>query len=354
MRPAALFDQDPDVLNVLNGTIDLRSGKLRPHNPADHITRLVPVAFDPAATAPLWEQTLREVLPDPATRAFVQRALGYTVTGRVDEQCLFFAYGDGRNGKGVILGTVLRLLGPDYARPAPETLVIQTRNEQHSTELKALEGMRLIKVDETRQHGRLNEGRVKWLTGGDLIQARGMRQDFGRGFEPTFKIWISSNHRPTVVGTETAIWARIVEVPFTVYFCGPDDEEGKARGYKPQDHSLSDRLRAEYPGILKWLADGAREWYANGLQRPEPVRHATAEYRKEQDVFGSFLAAYPRPKSGKVRLKDVTASYNMHARASGGLQLQPSAVKKELERHGLHCATGAQNYTFVHFPELAA
>jgi len=269
------MDASPDLLNVLNGTIDLRTGELREHRREDLITKIAPVEYAPEARAQAWVHTLERVLPGPEVRAFFKKLCGYALTGDVSEQLLPVLYGTGANGKSTVLNALLTVLGDYGTQAAPDLLV--AKKGSHPTELADLFGMRFVASIEVEDGSRLAESLVKQLTGGDRVKARRMRQDFWE-FEPTHKVLMACNHKPQVRGTDTAIWRRIKLVPFTETL--PPAE---------QDKRLPDKLRGEAVGILAWAVEGCLEWRREGLQAPEAVREATGAYRAEMDVLGSFL-----------------------------------------------------------------
>jgi putative DNA primase/helicase len=271
------WDSNPWLLGVANGVIDLRTGTLRDGKADDRLTMHSPVAYDPDAPYPHWLQFLDRVLGGNESLVnFLQRAVGYSLTGDVSEQVLFFLYGTGANGKSTFLGALLDALG-DYGRQAAPGLLLAKRGERHPTEYADLEGARFVSSVEVDEGRRLAEGLVKWLTGGDRMKARHMRQDFYE-FRPTYKIVLAANHRPTIVGTDLAIWRRIRLVPFSVVI--PADE---------QDPCLPEKLRGELPGILAWAVEGCLAWQRDGLGTPQEVQAATEAYRAEQDVLAAFL-----------------------------------------------------------------
>jgi putative DNA primase/helicase len=272
------LDHDPWLLNVQNGTVDLRTGELRPHRREDFITRLAPVDYDPTAECPLWMATLALVFKgDQELIGFIRRLFGMALTGVVRDHVLPIFHGVGSNGKSTILNTLLGLLGPDYAMKAPKDLLVLKRNESHPTELAMLHGKRVVIAIETAGGARLNESLIKELTGADPITARRMREDFWT-FEPTHKVILATNHRPKVRGTDHAIWRRVKLIPFDVII--PDDQA---------DQTVPERLRAEYPGIFAWAVRGCLEWQEIGLRPPDAVGKATSAYRTSQDVVGQFL-----------------------------------------------------------------
>ncbi len=275
------FDRDPLLLNATNGTIDLRTGTLRPHCASDLMTKRAAVAYHPSATCPTWTQFLEVIFPDdPSLIAYVQRALGYSCTGDVSEHVLFFAHGAGRNGKSTLLGTVQAVLG-NFTHTADPELLLQRRGEVHPTNIAALRGARFVTSIEAEDGRRFAEVLVKWLTGGDRLTARHMRQDFFE-FDPTHHLWLAANHRPEVRGADAGIWSRIHLIPFGVHLPTALGEQ-----YDPH---FRERLTAEYPGILRWLVDGCREWLTGGGLRPPPsVVAATEAYRREMDIVDRFV-----------------------------------------------------------------
>ncbi|MBP7571598.1 MAG: hypothetical protein KBA95_16180 [Acidobacteria bacterium] len=274
------LDVGPYLLAVENGAIDLRTGALLPHDRAQLITKALPVAYDPGAQCPAWDAFLSRVLGgDAELVAFVRRAVGYTLTADTREQCLFFLYGTGRNGKSTFIEALLELLGP-YGQKAPtEMLMARPMGGGIPNDVAQLPGVRYVVTAETEEGRRLNESLVKDLTGGDRMTARFMRAEFFQ-FKPTHKLWMYGNHKPVIRGTDNGIWRRMRAIPFTVTI--PDAEV---------DPDLPARLRAELPGILAWAVAGCLEWQAQGLGGAAAVDAATAAYRAEMDVLGSFLDA---------------------------------------------------------------
>jgi putative DNA primase/helicase len=270
------LDARPWFLNVQNGTVDLRSGMLRPHRQEDLITKLAPVEYDPEAEAPTWTAFLERVLPDEELRAFVQRAVGYSVTGDTSEQVMFINHGAGANGKSTSQEAIAAALG-DYAMRAPTEMLLAKRPGAIPNDIARLKGARFVAASETEEGRRLAESLVKDLTGGDTITARFMRGEFF-DFKPTHKLWLSTNHKPEIRGTDNAIWRRIRLIPWTVTI--PPGE---------QDKRLPIKLRNELPGILAWIVRGCLDWQRQGLQPPDEVRRATGRYRAEMDVLAAFI-----------------------------------------------------------------
>lgn len=273
-----VLDTDPWLLNCENGTLDLRSGELRDHDRDDFISKLAPVAFDPAVTCPVWESFLSVIFAgDAELIAYVRRLVGYCLTGDTSEHILPFLHGTGANGKSTLCETVLRLLGPDYAMKAAPDLLMAKRGESHPTDRADLFGKRFVACIETEEGRRMAEALMKELTGGDRVRARRMREDFWE-FSPTHHVWLASNHKPKVTGTDNGIWRRIKLIPFDVTI--PDAE---------QDKGLKGKLAAELPGILNWALAGCLDWQRGGMNEPAVVRAKTGEYSAEMDEVGQFV-----------------------------------------------------------------
>ncbi|MGB8294732.1 MAG: phage/plasmid primase, P4 family [Polyangia bacterium] len=274
--PFSQFDCDHYLLNCSNGTVNLHSGELRPHSQKDRITCVLPLAYDPAAKCPRWERFLVEVLPDPETVAFVQRAIGYTLTGDVSEHCLFFLYGNGANGKTVFLNSLLALLA-EYATQAPTSMLLAKQGEAHPTELTTVYKRRAVCCQETPAGRGWAEEILKHVTGGDRISARRMREDFWE-FSPTHKLWVSGNHKPIVRGLDEGIWRRLRLIPFERVI--PEAQ---------RDPKLGEKLCAEMPGVLAWAVRGCLAWQRDRLGQSAKVQTATSDYRRESDRLAPFV-----------------------------------------------------------------
>lgn len=284
---ASVMDRDPWALNCLSGTVDLRTGVLRPHNPKDFITRLAPVEYRDAE-APKFEAFVDAIMGGDAPRVrFLKRWFGYCATGDVREQKLVCHIGAGANGKGTLLNAVQDVLGDYVGTAAPGLLTSSGGGERHPTEIADLFGKRLVTAHETDDSAVLREGFVKQATGGDKLKARFMRADFFE-FAPTHKLQLLTNHRPAIRGQDYGIWRRILLVPYAVRFgSAPDIKSGRADA--PRDDGLGESLRAEREGIFKWIVEGAVAWYEGGLQPPDSVIGASQDYQREQDRTTQFL-----------------------------------------------------------------
>lgn len=317
------MDRDPWLLNVVNGTIDLRTGELRPHRREDMLTKLAPVEYDPEAKCHRWEAFLDRIMAgNKELIRYLQKAAGYSLTADVSEQVFFLLHGSGANGKSVFLNTLLAVLG-DYGTQAAPDLLMAKKSERHPTELADLRGARLVVALETEEGRRLAESLVKWLTGGDRIKARRMREDFFE-FASTFKIWLASNHKPIVRGSDYAMWRRIRLIPFTVTI--PPEE---------QDKQLPAKLREELPGILRWAVEGCLAWQREGLGEPPEVVEATAEYRAEMDAIANFLAecCIVNPLA-KVPVATLYRAYTEWAQENGEWVLSQRELGTRLKERG--------------------
>lgn len=329
------LDRDPWLLNVKNGTVDLRTGELRAHRREDLLTKLASVEYDPAAKCPRWLQFLNEIMDGNQNLiGFLQRAAGMSLTGDVSEHVLLICYGTGRNGKSTFLNTLLALTG-DYGMAAAPDLLLARQGDRHPTELADLFGKRLVVAMETDEGRRLAEALVKQLTGGDPIKARRMREDFWQ-FTPTHKFWVATNHRPRVRGVDVAIWSRLKLVPFHVRF--PD-------GDPRQDKRLPQKLLAELPGILAWAVSGCLTWRECGLGVPEEVRAATEAYRAEQDVLAAFIneCCIINPLA-KALAKDLYRTYVEWCEKNGERPMSQKFFGEQLSERGFERHRGTGGY----------
>jgi putative DNA primase/helicase len=276
-RIAATVDQwDRDIwlLNTPGGTVDLKTCKLRPHDPLDYITKMTSAV--PGGDCPTWRKHLERVQPDNEVRGFLKRFFGSALTGDTSEQQLLFMYGPGANGKTTTIETIGRIMG-DYYCTVPMDMFVVANVKSHPTELAMLVGARLVSANETMQGQRWDEAKINQLTGGGPIKARFMRQDFF-DLVPQFKLCFTGNHRPRLRSINEANRRRHNLVPFDVII--PNEE---------RDLKLDLKLQKEWPGILQWLMDGCLEWQRNGLSAPKAIKEATAEYFHNEDTLASWI-----------------------------------------------------------------
>jgi putative DNA primase/helicase len=295
------MDQPHWLLNCANGTLDLKTGTLRPHRREDLLTKCLALAYDPEATCPTWERFLWHVMggsvaqddPDESAAVhqaryeaderarrligFLQRAVGYSLTGDTSEHCFFLLYGTGRNGKGTFVETVQAMLGP-YGKTAEMSTFLARQTETVRNDLADLHGARFVSASEADKGKRLAESLVKRLTGGDRIKARFLFQEYFE-FLPQMHVWLAVNDKPIIRGTDLAMWERIRLIPFEV-FLKPEE----------RDKHLGEKLRAELSGILAWAVKGCLEWQRyDGLKEPAEVTQATNDYRQEMDTLRQFI-----------------------------------------------------------------
>ena len=271
------LDTAKHLLNFRNGTLNLRTLELRPHSPADFITKSVKHEFRLDAECPRFLQFLAEILP--GLERHMQTAIGYSLTGETIQKAVFVCHGTGNNGKTTLLSTVRELLGDDYAILIQmESLVAKQENNNSQSDLADLRGARFVMTSETEQNRLLAESRLKRITQG-MGKIKAIRKyENPIQFYETHKLWIDGNHKPVVRGTDNAIWNRLHLVPFN---CNLSDEE--------IDKELPHKLIEEAEGILAWAALGAMRWYLQGLDRPEAVETARAQWRSDSDIIRNFL-----------------------------------------------------------------
>jgi len=265
------------LLNVENGTLDLRSGSLREHAPGDLITKLAPVEFDVTAEAPRFYKFLKQVLADEELIRFVQRFLGYSLTGSTKERALSVLHSVGKNGKSTLVELFQDLMGDYAATTPPDTMMQQKYSSTRDYNLAELAGVRFLAIAETKRGAELEEAVVKQITGNDTISARA---PYGRPFtyRPMFTLWLSTNHKPEIPDGSEAIWDRMRLIPFKQRFEG-----------KKADPKLPEKLREELPGVLAWAVRGVVSWNEHGLGKSEAVDKATTEYRAETDLLEQFF-----------------------------------------------------------------
>jgi P4 family phage/plasmid primase-like protien len=318
------FDQHHNELVVANGTIDLETGTLRASLPADLSTRMSPVVFDPTATCPRWDQFMREVfLEDEEMIEYVQRAVGYSLSGDMTERVFFFLYGVGANGKSVFIETIGAMMG-DYRLPISMETLAEQKNVGGAgprSDLVRLRGSRLATASEGAQGMRLDERLIKELTGGEPVVARAL-YEAEISFHPTCKIWCSTNHLPGIRDTSESIWDRLHLIPFEARFT-----EGQ------RDPGLKAKLMEELPGILAWAARGYQAWRERGLEKPQAVKNAGAGYRTGEDTISVFLGQTCKMGADLwIAGRDLTGAYHQWCTAGAERPMTSKRFLKELRR----------------------
>ena len=326
-----IFDNDQVdyKLNVLNGTIDLRSGELLKHDRLDHMTKIANVEYDPMAHCPTWIKFLERIMQDEHGQVqqdlieFLQRMIGYALTGSTSEQLFFILHGSGSNGKSTFFSAIEQILG-EYAEQADASTFMVKNNQGVPNDIARLKGCRMVQTSETENNKPLAESLVKQLTGGDKIVARFLHQEFFE-FKPKFKILFATNHKPRIKGNDHAIWRRIRLIPFKQTI--GDDEK---------DPQLVNKLQAEASGILRWAIDGCLKWQQDGLKAPQAVIAATQAYRAEMDFIQAFFDEHIQiDKQAKTSNKDLYAAYRNYANESGefvvSLRIFVEKIKEKIE-----------------------
>ncbi|HOD29123.1 MAG TPA: phage/plasmid primase, P4 family [Syntrophales bacterium] len=316
------WDRDPWALPVLNGIIDLRTGEHRPGEPSDYFKSYAPTPWEGIDTkAPTWAAFLESTFAhDAELVAFVRRLFGYSASGQTTEAVLPILEGAGRNGKTVLLQAMAETLGPDLSGPIESEMLLESRFHRPSggpsSDLLHLRGRRLAWLSETNENRRLNAGRAKLFTGGDLITGRAPYAARQVTFRPTHKLFLLTNHKPKADAQDFALWQRVLLIPFTqVFLTNPDPSNPNER---KADLHLAEKLRNERPGILAWFVRGCLEWQRQGLNPPESVKGATAGYRDSEDIIKTFLAerCIEGPEM-RVRAGEFYQAFRAWAEANG-------------------------------------
>ena len=325
------LNRSPWLLNVLNGTLDLRTGQLREHERKDLITKMAGCEYDPDAECPNWLKFLDRVMAgDQDVIDFLRRAIGYSLTGIVTEHVMFIMWGSGRNGKSTFINTIMALMG-EYAQKAAPELLLTKAQDNHPTGSSNLYGARFAPTIETAEGRRLNETQVKELTGGDTVSTRRMRENYWE-FAPVHHLWMATNHRPTISGTDLGIWSRIRMIPFTVMI--PPKE---------RDQNLQNKLLAELPGILAWAVRGCLEWQEGGLQAPTAVQEATKIYQTDMDILGDFIAERCVIAEGeRVAATELYNAYKAWIPETGERVMTKKQLGQRLQERGFVSVKGAQ------------
>lgn len=311
------LDSNPWTLNVANGTLDLRTGELRPHDPGAMHSKITAAPYDGQASSNRWDAFLAEVLPDVAVREYVQKLAGYSLTGEIGENVLPFAYGPGANGKSVFLGVLGDVLG-DYASEAPPDLLAHRRERGIPADVANLRGFRFVTTTEVEDGRRMASDLMKRITGERRLKARRLYQDF-EGFENVTKLWMAGNDRPQVDGLDEAVWRRIRLIPFEVVI--------PAARRNPNLHG---DLLAERDGLLRWMVDGLMAYHRDGLTPPAAVQVATDGYRADSNPLLEWAdSECELDSSAWTSTADLRESYERHCR--GRVRPIPARSRKWAE-----------------------
>jgi P4 family phage/plasmid primase-like protien len=335
------MDRDIWLFNCQNGVIDLKTGDLLPHDREYMMTKISPIVYDPKAECPTWIKFLEDIMQDEEGNVkhelieFLQKAIGYSLTGDTSEQVLFFLYGTGRNGKSTFMNTIKEIFG-DYGKQTNADTFTVKKSDRVNNDIAALKGARLVAATESEEGARLAESLVKQLTGGEPILARFLHQEFFE-FVPQFKIFFTTNHKPVIRGGDEGIWRRIRLIPFTVTI--PPEK---------LDKHLPQKLRAEMPGILRWAVEGCLKWQREGLGNPKEVQEATQSYKDEMDTLGNFIKEHcVIVPSAKCVVSELYKRYSEWCEDNGEYALSRTKFNRKIEERGFkkERSTGG-NYFF--------
>ncbi len=323
-RTADYWDRDPFLLGTPSGTVDLRTGRLRSPMQSDNITKSTAIAPEELEDCGLWHAFIRQATAgDAGMERFLQQICGYALTGDVSEQSLFFIHGPGGAGKGVFINTIKNIMA-DYAKTAGMETFAARRSSAHPTDLAGLHGARLVTASETEEGAAWDEARIKQLTGADVISARFMRQDFFE-YMPQFTLLIVGNYQPVLRTVDEAMRRRFNIIPFI---------------YVPQkpDTKLEQKLKEEWPAILRWMINGCVDWQKNGLVRPQSVLDATDEYFEEQNTIKQWIERDCVTETGNFYMMESTTalfeSWAKFAKASGIPAGSAKSFKPAMTRMG--------------------
>lgn len=327
------FDQNRMLFNCANGTIDLKTGELRSPCREDYITTLSSVQYDPAAECPLWLEFLSDVTGGNGELVrYLQRAVGYSLTGLTVEHCMFILWGTGRNGKSTFLEVIQHLMG-EYSKAAHMNTFMQKKQDEGiPNDLAALASARFVSATESDDGKRLAEAKIKQITGGDTVTARFLHKEFFQ-FQPQFKIWLGTNHKPTIYGTDEGIWRRIRLIPFEVYI--PDGKK---------DEKLTQKLISEASGILNWALQGLEEYRLNGMMEPDIVKASTDDYRASQDWMSRFLGEVTEPSpEDNIPARKLYEKYKDWCDRTGEFKLKEPKFAEGMQQKGMKSKEKRQN-----------
>lgn len=317
-----LLDHNRRKLNTPTGIIDLENFEVTPNDPLEYFTKSTAVGIKEGAKCPLWIEFLNDIFDgDKDLISYIQKAVGYSLSGLTDEQCAFFCYGTGNNGKSTFLDIIRCILGDYASNIQPETLMVRNTNSSANSDIARLKGARFVTSVEPNEGLRLNEGLLKQLTGDDMVTARKLyAEEFE--FKPEFKLWMATNHKPVIRGTDTGIWRRIHLIPFTVNI--PAEKV---------DRKLKDKLMQELDGIFLWCLEGLKRYNAEGLSKPSAVVKAVEQYRGEMDTISKFLDECTVSAPCRcVKAKDLYNVYSRWCEENGEYKLTNTKFGSEVQK----------------------
>lgn len=337
------LDDHSFLFNCDNGVINLKTGELLSHDRDLLLTKISPIPYEKDAKCPNWLSFLESIFltadgnPDYELIEYLQRAIGYSLTGETKEQVMFFLFGNGRNGKSTFINTIQDLMG-EYGRQTNSDTFIKKKNDSGiNNDVARLDGARFVSAVESEEGQQLAESLVKQITGGEKMSARFLRQEYFE-FTPEFKVFFTTNHKPIIKNNDEGIWRRVKLIPFTVTI-----PENKI------DYDLPKKLRNEMPGILKWVVDGCLKWQKSGLGESKAIKQATSDYREDMDILGPYFdencTIHP---NAKIEAKSLYENYTKWCYQNSEMELKNRAFYRQLEVRGFKKSKGAKNKTFFH------
>ena len=334
------FDRHKYLLNVENGVLDLKTGELKQHDRELKLTKYTNVAYDRYALCPTWLKFLDQIFKgDEALIEYMQRLIGYSMTGDISEQGMYFLVGGGSNGKSTFINIVKHMMG-DYGLQTKSDTFIKKKDTGANNDIARLASARFVSAVESEEGEKLQESLVKTITGGEPILARFLRQEFFE-FVPEFKVFFTTNHKPIIGGVDEGIWRRVKIIPFTL-------------NLKPheRDKKLEEKLSLEMSGILNWALEGCLEWQKNGLIEPDVVKKATGDYKQDMDILGPFLdeCCYtdePKNENIQIEAQELYKIYDNWCFKSGERQIGNRSFYRMLETKGFGKRKGKANKTYL-------
>lgn len=334
------FDRHKFLFNCSNGILNLRTGELQQHDRELRLSKLANVEFDEKAQCPTWLSFLQQIFKgDNELIDYMQRLIGYSMTGDISEQGMYFLVGGGSNGKSTFINIIKAMMG-DYGLQTKSDTFIKKKNDGANNDIARLVGSRFVSAVESEEGEKLQESLVKTITGGEPILARFLRQEFFE-FIPEFKVFFTTNHKPIIGGVDEGIWRRVKIIPFTL-------------NLKPheRDKKLEEKLSLEMSGILNWALEGCLKWQESGLKEPKVVVDATGNYKEEMDILAPFLAEIcytdePKNEAIRIEAQELYKVYDNWCFKSGERQIGNRSFYRMLETKGFGKTKGTGNKTFL-------
>lgn len=333
------FDRHKYLLNIENGVVDLKTGKLQPHDRELSLTKITNITFDESAKCPEWISFLEQIfLGDKELIEYMQRLIGYSLTGEISEQIMVFLIGGGSNGKSTFINTIKDIMG-EYGKQAKSDTFIKKKETGANNDIARLVSSRFVSAIESEDGEQLSEAFVKQITGGEPVLARFLRQEYFE-FIPEFKVFFTTNHKPVIKGVDEGIWRRVKLVPFNLQL--PKEK---------RDLKLPEKLSLEMSGILNWAIEGCLKWQQSGLKEPMVVKKATGDYKEDMDILGPFLyecCHAPLIDDVKIEAKELYEVYSNWCYKNNEHQLKNRSFYRMMETKGFKKKKGAGNKTYLH------